>query len=300
MLHEACFWKKSEKKKVQCSLCAHHCMISDGKTGICGVRKNENGRLFSLIYAACSSVAVDPVEKKPFFHFYPGSEVLSFGSVGCNFRCEHCQNFSISAASPKEGRLRDILPEEAVSLAQHYQCGGLAWTYNEPTIWHEYTFETAMLAKQKGFYTAYVTNGYITEEPLKELSSCLDAMNIDVKAFTEHFYKNVCKAKLAPVLHTCELAKELGIHVELTYLIIPRFNDDPDEIKKFCGWVVEKLGVETPVHFSRFHPDYKMTEVKSTSLETLLSSYETAKQAGLLYVYLGNIRSSINCHRIYS
>jgi len=289
MKKEALFWKPLKNQTVQCVLCPHHCIIAPEKHGICGVRKNEHGTLFSLIYQACSSIAVDPIEKKPLYHFYPGTLVLSLGSIGCTFRCEHCQNYHISMAHPDELNLRDIPAEQLSRIAQEEGCKGVAWTYNEPTIWHEYTVEAAKLIKDAGLYTVYVTNGYIEEEPLKAIAPYLDAMNIDVKAFQNQFYQKICKAKLAPVLQTCERAKNLGIHLELTYLVIPDHNDAPNEIKEFCQWIVEKLGTNTPVHFSRFHPDYKMTDVIATPLDTLINCETTAKDAGLQYVYLGNI-----------
>jgi pyruvate formate lyase activating enzyme len=289
MKKEALFWKPMKNQTVQCFLCPHHCVIAPEKHGICGVRKNENGRLFSLIYQACSSIAVDPIEKKPLYHFYPGSLVLSLGSVGCTFRCDHCQNYHISLSSPDEQTLRDIPAEQLSTMALEKGCAGVAWTYNEPTIWHEYTIEAAKIVKEAGLYTVYVTNGYIEEEPLKEIAPYLDAMNIDVKAFHEGFYKKFCKAKLASVLQTCERAKKQGIHLELTYLVIPGHNDTASEIKEFCLWVGERLGENTPVHFSRFHPDYKMTDVPATPLSTLLMCHSVAKDAGLQYVYLGNI-----------
>jgi pyruvate formate lyase activating enzyme len=289
MKKEAMFWKPTKNETVQCFLCPHHCIIAPEKRGICGVRKNEQGRLFSLIYQACSSIAVDPIEKKPLYHFYPGSLVLSLGSVGCTFRCDHCQNYHISMARPEDLSLRDIPAENLSKIAQDQNCKGVAWTYNEPTIWHEYTIEAAKLVKNAGLYTVYVTNGYIEEQPLREIAPYLDAMNIDIKAFHDQFYRTVCKARLAPVLQTCEHAKKLGIHVEVTYLVIPGFNDDASEIKKFCDWVTHKLGTDTPVHFSRFHPDYKMTDIKTTPSSTLLSCHAIAKETGLQFVYLGNI-----------
>ncbi len=289
MKKEALFWKPMNNQTVQCFLCPHHCIIAPEKHGICGVRKNENGTLFSLIYQACSSIAVDPIEKKPLYHFHPGSRVLSLGSVGCTFRCDHCQNYHISMARPEEQSLRNIPAEQLCTIAKKEGCTGVAWTYNEPTIWHEYTVEAAKLIKAAGLYTVYVTNGYIEEEPLKDIAPYLDAMNIDVKAFQEQFYQKVCKAKLAPVLQTCEHAKTLGIHLELTYLVIPGLNDAMTDIKAFCQWVAEKLGVETPVHFSRFHPDYKMTDTLATPIHTLLACHTAAKDAGLQFVYLGNI-----------
>jgi len=289
MKKEALFWKPLNNQTVQCFLCPHHCIIAPEKHGICGVRKNEHGTLFSLIYQACSSIAVDPIEKKPLYHFNPGSLVLSLGSVGCTFRCDHCQNYHISMARPDEQPLHDIPASHLSKIAIEKGCKGVAWTYNEPTIWHEYTVEAAQLVKEAGLYTVYVTNGYIEEEPLKAIAPYLDAMNIDVKAFHEQFYQKICKAKLAPVLQTCERVKKLGVHLELTYLVIPGHNDTTKEINAFCQWIVEKLGADTPVHFSRFHPDYKMTDVTVTPRSTLLTCRMTAKDAGLQFVYLGNI-----------
>ena len=289
MKKEAKFWKSLSDSKVQCSLCFHNCTIDSEKVGICGVRKNKNGRLFSLIYGSCSSIASDPIEKKPLYHFYPGTNVLSLGTVGCNFRCLHCQNFGISTVGPDFSHIKEITPEKTVDLIRQYGCQGIAYTYNEPTIWHEFTFDSAKFAKKNNFYTVYVTNGYISEDPLRELSSVLDAMNIDVKAFTNDFYKKVCKAHLQPVLDTCVLARELGIHLELTYLVIPGYNDSSKEIEKFCKWVFEKLGENVPVHFSRFHPDHNLINVPMTPMDTLLKVYDIAKKVGILYCYLGNV-----------
>ena len=289
MKKEARFWESMSDGKVQCNLCPHNCKINIGKRGICRVRKNEDGKLYSLIYGSCSSIADDPIEKKPLYHFYPGSIVLSLGSVGCTLRCDHCQNYGISRAAPEDMFLNELLPEKAVELAKQHRCKGIAWTYNEPTIWHEYTYDSAKLAKKAGLYTVYVTNGYINKEPLGEIAPYLDAMNIDVKAFHNDFYKKICKASLEPVLKTCETAKSLDIHIEVTYLVIPGMNDSLDEIRKFCNWVIKKLGRETPVHFSRFHPDYKMIDVPPTPFDTLSKAYNIAKNEGVLYPYLGNV-----------
>ncbi len=289
MKKEALFWKQLQNNTVQCLLCPHHCIIPADKQGICGVRTNEQGRLYSLIYQACSSIAADPIEKKPLYHFFPGTRVLSLGSVGCNFRCDHCQNYHISLAHPDDVPLQDIPAEALPEMAREHGCRGVAWTYNEPTIWHEYTLEAAREVKKADLYSVYVTNGYIEEEPLKEIAPYLDALNVDVKAFHEEFYKKVCRARLAPVIQTCERAKDLGMHLELTYLVIPELNDDIKEIKEFCGWIVEKLGSDTPVHFSRFHPDYKMKDMQATPTSTLLNCHTVAKETGLQFVYLGNI-----------
>jgi len=198
---------------------------------------------------------------------------LSFGTVGCNFRCLHCQNYTISRASPEDFLLREIGPKEVVELAKKYNCEGVAWTYNEPAIWHEFTYDASKEVKKEGLYTVYVSNGYINEDPFREIARYLDSINIDVKAFNEDFYKK----------------KELGVHLEVTYLIIPGYNDSVDEIKKFCKWVLNELGDETPLHFSRFHPDYKMLDVPPTPIETLVKAYDLAKELGIKYVYLGNV-----------
>ena len=289
MKKEAKFWKVLPDNKVQCNLCSHKCIISAGRTGICGVRKNEGGKLYTLIYGSCSSMAADPIEKKPLYHFHPATNVFSLGTIGCNFKCLHCQNYSISTADPDFSYMREITPEDSIKLAKEYSCQGISYTYNEPTIWYEFTYDSVKLAKKAGLYTCYVTNGYILEEPLKEISPFLDAMNIDVKAFTDNFYKEVCKAKLEPVLKTCKLAKKLGIHVELTYLVIPYHNDSLDEVKSFLSWVIEKLGNDTPIHFSRFHPDHKMMDIPRTPMEKMLKIYDVAKKSGILYPYLGNV-----------
>jgi pyruvate formate lyase activating enzyme len=282
------FWEPY-RGMVRCNLCSHRCPIPEGKTGICGVRQNRDNTLYALSYEKPAAIAVDPIEKKPLFHFHPGTSVLSFGGVGCNFRCLHCQNWDISQAGLSFPYLKRVPVEDIPGLVKKRRSKGVAWTYNEPTIWYEYTYDASKLVKKEGMYSVYVTNGYMEEEPMKELRKYVDAMNIDVKAFTEEFYRKIVGAKLQPVLDHVVAAKELGYHVELTYLIIPGKNDNLDEIKSFSEWVANEVGVETPVHFSRFHPDYKMTNVRPTPYRTMMDAYETAKEAGLDYVYLGNM-----------
>lgn len=287
---KARFWDTAEGK-VACHLCPHECRIADGNTGICGVRKNMEGELLALTYGRASSMNVDPIEKKPLFHFHPGKEVLSFGSVGCNMGCLHCQNFSISQAKITDVHLRELSPEDVPELCRRSTCGGVAWTYNEPTMWHEFVYDASMACKAKGQFTVFVTNGFINEEPLKKLSECIDAANIDVKGFRDEFYRKICKARLQPVLDTVERAHDLGIHVELTYLIITGRNDSKEEIGDFCRWVAS-MDVRIPVHFSRFHPDYKMSDTPSTPIKTMEMARNEAVDAGLNFVYLGNIATS--------
>ena len=286
MLTLAKHWTKLDDGKVRCELCPHRCILKEGQVGVCRVRKNIGGELYTLIYGSVSSMAVDPIEKKPLFHFKPTSQVLSLSTVGCNMRCRHCQNWEISQVGPDEfPYLRELMPEDVVRIAEDYE--GVAFTYNEPTIWHEFTLDTAKLLKKEGKYVVYVTNGYIEEEPLREIGKYLDAMNIDVKAFSEDFYRKVAGASLKPVLRNAEIAHSMGIHIELTYLVIPRMNDGEDEIRRFAEWVAS-VSPEIPVHFSRFFPMYKLTEKPPTPVKTLHKAYRIAKDAGLEYVYLGN------------
>ena len=285
MLILARHWEKLEDNKVRCNLCPHRCVLSDGQVGVCRVRKNIGGKLYTLNYGSVSSMAVDPIEKKPLFHFKPTSEVLSVATVGCNMRCKHCQNWEISQIGLEFPYIREMSPEELMQVARDYE--GIAFTYNEPTIWHEYTLDVAKMAKREGLYTVYVTNGYICKEPFEEISRYLDAMNIDVKAFNDEFYRKIAGARLQPVLDTVERAHRMGIHVELTYLIIPTLNDGEGEIRKFAEWV-QGVSPEIPVHFSRFFPMYRLTDKPPTPVRTLHRAYEIAKEAGLEYVYLGN------------
>ena len=275
--------------RVHCLLCAHDCQVAEGKRGICGVRENRGGAMVSLVRDRMSSIHSDPIEKKPLYHFHPSTTSLSFGTVGCNFACAHCQNWSISQVEPGRFNLRPLDPARVPQLAKDMGCQGVSWTYNEPTIWYETTLEGSRAATEAGLYTNYVTNGYIQEAPLREIAPVLGAMNVDVKAFREEFYKQVCKARLRPVMDTCELAKEVGIFIELTYLIIPGMNDSDEEFNGFAGWVRDRLGVDTPVHFSRFHPDFKMTDRGRTPRSTMKRALDTARAAGLEHVYVGNI-----------
>ncbi len=286
--HEAEFYA-AEGDKVRCSLCPHSCLIADGKRGLCGVREHRAGKLYSLIYGLASSIHPDPIEKKPLFHFLPGSTSISFASIGCNLFCIHCQNYSISKAKFGQFDMTEITPKDVVEYARSTGSRSVSWTYNEPTIWHEFTKEASKAAHEAGLKSNYVTNGYIQEEPLRDLKGVIDAMNIDVKAFREEFYKKICGGKLAPVLRACEVAVGQGTHVELTYLIIPTHNDSEKEMGEFCRWVGDSLGRDVPVHFSAFHPDYKLTSVPRTPDRTMSLAYDLAKRAGIEYVYLGNI-----------
>lgn len=300
MIKEGMLYDKLDGDKVKCKVCSHRCTIVPGKRGFCRVRENRDGTLYTLIYNTVSSESVDPIEKKPLFHFYPGSLSYSLGTIGCNFRCKHCQNWTISQVGVDQIHSVEITPEEAVARAIESGSKSIAWTYNEPTIWYEYTYDCAKLAKEAGLATVYVTNGYITPEALREISPYLDAFRVDIKAFTEEFYKDVCSAKLAPVLESTKLAKELGMHVEVINLVIPTRNDSADEIRQLSKWVHDNLGADTPLHFSRFHPHYKMQDIPSTPVKTIEMAHDIAKEEGLQYVYIGNVfgheYESTYCH----
>lgn len=289
MIHKAMFYEKLAENEVKCSLCAHRCRIKPGKRGICGVRENCEGSLFSLVYGGVASETVANIEQKPLYHYYPGSTAYSVGTIGCNFRCRHCQNWRLSQASLEDAFLETLSPSQLVRQAKMAGCQSVSWTYNEPTVWYEYTYDGAKLAKEEGLGTSYVTNGYITPEALKNIAPYLDAFSMDIKGFSEEFYRDVCSAKLAPVLEAARLAKQLGIHVEVVNLIIPTHNDSPDELRKLSRWVYENLGRDTPLHFNRFYPHYKMTDLPPTPVETLDMARLVAVGEGMRFVYVGNV-----------
>jgi len=288
-MHRALQWSPGEDGAVQCSLCSHRCTIREEKTGICGVRRNQGGVLYATTYGKVSAEAVDPIEKKPLYHFLPGTLSYSLGSIGCNFRCEHCQNWHISRAERDASHLPDLSPGEGVRRAKAAGCASISWTYNEPTIWHEYALDMGTLARKEGLFTVYVTNGYITEEALRELSSMLTAYRVDIKSFSEEFYKKVCGARLQPVLDSAVVARELGMHVEVVTLVIPGLNDSQEETGALIRWIIEHLGENTPVHFTRFHPDYHMQDRNATPVSVLERIHRQARDLGLRYPYLGNV-----------
>jgi len=287
--HEARQYSRDEEGSVICSLCSHRCKIKEGKHGICGVRVMKGGILYATTYGKISSEAVDPIEKKPLFHFLPGTLSYSLGSVGCNFHCEHCQNWQISRAGITDLSLRDLPPAEGIRRATARGCASISWTYNEPTIWHEYPFDMGTLAKKEGLGTVYVTNGYITEEALREISTVLDAFRVDIKAFSDEFYRKVCGAKLQPVLDATTLARELGLHIEIVNLVIPGMNDSPGETGALIRWIINNVGPDTPVHFTRYHPMYHMKEPGPTPVALLERIYRQAREHGLNFPYLGNV-----------
>jgi len=291
-MKEASFYEKKKNLTVQCHLCNHNCTIQDGGRGICRVRENKEGTLYSLNYGKAISANVDPIEKKPFFHFMPGSRAFSFATVGCNFKCLFCQNWDISQ-SPKDKSEpiigENLSPQDLVKLAIDQECESIAYTYTEPTIFYEYGIETMELALKKKLKNVWVTNGYTSKEVLKSLKGKMHAANVDLKAFTEKFYNEICGAKLKPVLENLVLYKKLGIWLEVTTLLIPGENDSASELKEMAKFIKEELGAETPWHVTAFYPAYKMLDKEPTPSDTLLKAREIGLGEGLKYVYTGNI-----------
>lgn len=285
--------------KVQCLLCPAECLLADYQVGICRVRINRDGKLFSLVYGKPCAVHVDPIEKKPIFHMLPGTGSFSIATAGCNLTCQFCQNWEISQTNPEETRNADLPPEKVVEFALKKGCRSIAYTYSEPVVFFEYMLDTARLAKRRGLRNICVTGGYINPEPLRELAPVMDAANIDLKGFTEEYYRKVCGGRLQPVLDAIVLSKQLGIMVELTNLVIPTLNDNFDQIRKMCLWIKDAVGPDVPLHFSRFSPKYRLQKLPPTPLETLQRAHQIATEVGLHYVYTGNVpyddRSNTYC-----
>lgn len=286
-MHKAMFWHKKENGLIFCELCPKGCSIREGHKGFCRVRQNNEDVLYTLNYGQVSSYALDPMEKKPLYHFYPGTLVLSLGTLGCNLRCGFCQNWEIAQGDPQT---LELSPRRVVDLAfeqraKGIDCTGIAYTYSEPFMWYEFVYDTARLAQQAGLKNVMVTNGYVREEPLKKLLPYIDAMNIDVKGFTDKYYQKNCVGRLAPVIRTVEIVQQTA-HVEITTLLVPGLNDTPEEISELVDWVAG-MNADMPVHFSRYFPNYKF-DLPPTPVETMQRAYKIASRK-LNYVYLGNI-----------
>lgn len=290
-MKQAMFQEAREEKKVQCGLCSHRCVIAPGKRGICAVRENREGILYSLVYDKVIARHVDPIEKKPLFHFQPGSLSYSLATPGCNFRCKHCQNSDISQLPNDRGGVilgEDVSPSMIVESAVRNRCASISYTYTEPTVYFELAYDTARLAAGMGLKNVFVSNGYITPEALREIKPYLHAANIDLKGYTDEFYKRICGARLQPVLDSIRLCKELGIWIEITTLVIPGHNDSDKELRAIAGFI-RSVGEEVPWHVSRFHPTYLLTDQPVTPLKTLKRAVKIGFDAGLRYVYEGNI-----------
>ncbi len=294
MITEARHWEKAENNKVICRLCPAECKLTEGKTGICNARTNRRGKLITDNYGEAVTVAIDPIEKKPLYHFYPGSKILSTGANGCNFACENCQNWQIA----QEKTHTDYYsPEQLAELALKHDSLGVAFTYTEPMMWFEYIMDTAPLLAEKGLKTVLVSNGYLNPKPLEELIGRMDAINVDLKSMREDFYKKVCKGKLQPVLDNIRTIGQSNVHLELTTLLIPELNDSEEELRELVDFVAD-IDPTIPLHFSAFHPQYKMRDRQRTSEEILLQARQIAREK-LDYVFLGNVAldgmSDTNC-----
>ncbi|MFH1868097.1 MAG: AmmeMemoRadiSam system radical SAM enzyme [Candidatus Omnitrophota bacterium] len=299
MKKEATLYRKLKEGMVECVLCGHCCKIAASRYGLCGVRQNIGGELYTHAYGRVVANHVDPIEKKPLYHFFPGSMAYSIACAGCNFKCSFCQNWQISQISNEESGLGsyELKPEEVVDEAKKHICKSIAYTYTEPTVFFEYALDTAKLAKEKGLSNVFVTNGFMSKEALDCVKPYLDAANVDLKFFDENKYKKICQASLKPVLDSISYMKSLNIWVEVTTLVVPGLNDSDKELQDIADFIAS-VGVDVPWHVSRFHPDYKYTDAEPTSLKILKKAQEKGKNAGLRYVYIGNMLEDNNtyCH----
>ncbi len=289
--HEAMLYESAGDGDVRCRLCGHQCLIKPGETGICRVRKNIDGKLFSLNYDALVAVNIDPIEKKPLFHFLPGSTSLSIAAAGCNFQCSFCQNWQISQA-PRTGKIltgESIPPDDLVATAKRNDCKSISYTYTEPTVFFELCYDTAKLAHEAGIKNCFVSNGFMTSEAVQAISPYLDAINVDLKAFRDETYRRVMKGRLKPVLTCMRELVSAGVWVEVTTLVVPGMNDSSEELSDIAGFIAGELGVDVPWHVSRFHGDWKMTDTPTTPMETLETAVQAGRRAGLKYIYCGNV-----------
>ena len=302
-MQECILYHKLKENKVQCTACRHKCTIDDDKNGLCGVRQNKGGKLYLAVYGKASSVNVDPIEKKPMYHFLPGSHIFSIGTLGCNFSCDFCQNFDISQAT-KNNNIRnyghELSPKKIVDTCIKENIKSIAFTYNEPTVFFEYAYDTMKLAKRHGIKNVFVSNGYESDEAIELMKGPLDGINIDLKSFNDEFYKKVCKARLDKVLETIKKVHKSGIWLEITTLVIPGQNDSNEELKKIAEFIFN-IDRNIPWHITAFHPDYRMTSLPVTELSALKKAYSIGKKAGLKYVYTGNVIdntfSNTYCHK---
>jgi pyruvate formate lyase activating enzyme len=288
---EALMWDKRDKGVVRCHLCPNYCVLKPGELGKCGARKNEDGTLYTLVYGGLSAMTPDPIEKKPLFHFWPGSGAYSISSVGCSLKCLHCQNYHISQVNGEKFGLREVTAKDVVKAAKKSDCKSIAYTYNEPLTFYEFIMDCAELAHEEGIFNVLVTNGYITLKALEPLAPLIDAANVDIKAITDKFYKEVCGVPhVKPILESTKYMLDHGVFIECTNLIIPGYNDSLEELRELSEWVFNTLGADTPLHFSRFHPMYELSHLPATPVSTVTNARDIAREVGLHYVYCGNVR----------
>lgn len=289
VLQEAMFYEPLEEMRVQCTLCPWKCAVADQERGMCGVRENRQGAYYTLVHSQPCAAHVDPIEKKPLFHYLPGSQAFSIATAGCNIECQFCQNWDIAQGRPEQVESAYLPPEAVTDIARKYGCRTIAYTYSEPVIFYEYMYDSAVHARQAGIGSVMISNGFINRAPLKHLCRQLTGVKIDLKAFTDTFYRDVCRGRLQPVLDTLETLRDEGIWYEIVVLLVPTLNDSRSEIEKMSRWIAQELGTGVPVHFSRFHPMYKLKNLPPTPVKTIEMARQTAMDAGLEYVYIGNL-----------
>jgi pyruvate formate lyase activating enzyme len=287
--HPARFYKKLPLNRVECQLCPKLCRVDDTERGFCGVRENHGGEYRTLVYGRAAAMNVDPIEKKPLFHFLPGSRTFSIATAGCNMDCKACQNWQLSQSRPEQVQSHDLPPERVVQTAQRQSSKIISFTYTEPVVCIEYVLDTARLARKQGLRTCMISSGNVEVPPLKEACQVLDAIKIDLKSFSEQTYVTMCKGHLKPILRTLETVRKLGRHLEIVYLVIPTVNDREDEVRQMCRWVKRTLGADVPLHITRFHPDYQLKHLPPTPYSTLKRCHELAVAEGLRYAYVGNV-----------
>jgi pyruvate formate lyase activating enzyme len=287
--HDAMFWDPLPENRIKCLLCPRECQVADVERGYCGVRENQGGKYQTLVYGPLCSANIDPIEKKPLFHYIPGTAAFSVATAGCNLECKFCQNWQISQFRPEQVESTPVSPDQLVAACKSRDCRTIAYTYSEPVIFYEYMHDTAAAARRQGIGSVMISNGYIQEKPLRQLCKQLTAIKVDFKAFTEKFYAETCAGELKPVLKTLETLKDIGIWFELVILIIPTLNDSPEEAKAMSRWVIEHLGPDVPMHFTRFQPTYRITNLPQTPVSTLDRCRKIAMDAGVHYVYAGNV-----------
>lgn len=292
-LQEASFYQQLEDGRVQCNLCPNRCILSEGQRGLCKVRENIGGKLYSLVYGQPVSLHVDPIEKKPLYHFLPESKAFSLATAGCNLACKYCQNWDIAQRFPEDLESIPMTPEQVVAKALQTKSQVIAFTYNEPVVWYEYMYDIAKLAKEKGLRTVMISSGYINPEPLKNLLPYLDAVKVDFKSFNDETYRQLIGGRLEPVLETIKTVHQSGTWLELVHLVVPGYTDDQEEIKRMCLWVKENIGEDVPFHFSRFSPRYKLLNLPPTPEEVVKQARKTCLDVGLKHVYTGNIQDEI-------
>lgn len=283
------YWEKLPEKKVVCKLCPKECVVANRERGYCGVRENHNGEYKTLVYNRLCSAHADPVEKKPFFHFLPGTLAFSFSTAGCNFECKYCQNWQISQFRPEQVRAMYMTPEKIVRVAKSTGSRSVAFTYGEPVVFFELMYDTAVKAREAGLRPIVITNGFYQEKPLRDLCKVVDAIKVDFKGFSEKFYREICDGELKPVLRNLKIIKESGVWLELVVLIVPTLNDSPSEIEAMSKWIMKNLGPDVPIHFSRFHPEYKLKNLPPTPVKTLEQCHKIARDNGIKFVYIGNV-----------